>query len=335
MQPRTVHPVLALPAMLAGALVLAACGGGSTSGSGGSGSGSLTLAITDAAVDSAAGVNVVFTGITLKPQDGDPITFECDQPAADPAFDCDGKGYREIDLMTLTGDESETLLDGVELAAGRFEWIRLHVNAKAPGWRTLPDPLLPGSTIVLDDGSEPDLLVPSGPQTGLKLVQGFSVPAGGSASFTIDFVLRRAVVHAKIGHLLRPAFRLIDNSNAGRLVGEITNSFVQTNCPDRDGDGSGDATGGLAVYLYEGSGATAGDLGDAANEPLITDAAELDPADGNYDYGIGFLEAGHYTGAVTCEADSDGEDSDDTLQFVATADVMVTAGEPPTVQNFE
>ncbi|MDZ7828725.1 MAG: hypothetical protein U5K33_04305 [Halofilum sp. (in: g-proteobacteria)] len=52
--------------LLAGALALAACGGGS-SGS----SGSLSLGITDAAVDSVEEVNVVFTGITLQPQDGD------------------------------------------------------------------------------------------------------------------------------------------------------------------------------------------------------------------------------------------------------------------------
>jgi len=314
--------------LLGGALALAACGGG---GGGSSDLGSLTLGITDAAVDSAQEVNVVFTGITLKPQDGQPISFECDEPAGEPAFDCGGDGYRMIDLLTLSGDESETLLDDVELAAGRYEWIRLRVNAKAPGSLMLPDNLLPGTTIRLDDGSEPDLLIPSGQQTGLKLVRGFNVPSGGSASFTIDFDLRKAVTLTGNGHyLLRPAFRLVDNSDSGHLVGEITKEFVQDKCA------SGDATGGLAVYVYEGTDATTGDLGgDPDNEPVTTDEAELDSNDGNYDYRIGFLEAGEYTTAVTCESDSDDEETDDTLTFVATANVTVVAGNEPTVQNFD
>jgi len=332
MQQHTIRRTLGGSLLLGGALALAACGGG---GGGSSDLGNLTLGITDAAVDSAQEVNVVFTGITLKPQDGQPISFECDEPAGEPAFDCGGDGYRMIDLLTLSGDESETLLDDVELAAGRYEWIRLRVNAKAPGSLMLPDNLLPGTTIRLDDGSEPDLLIPSGQQTGLKLVRGFNVPSGGSASFTIDFDLRKAVTLAKVGYLLRPAFRLVDNSESGHLVGEITNGFVQTKCPDLNSDGNGDADGGLAVYLYEGEDATTGDIGDPDNEPLTTDETELDDSDGNYDYRIGFLEAGEYTAAVTCESDSDDEENDDTLTFVATANVTVVAGNEPTVQNFD
>lgn len=330
------HPGGALPRVLgstliaAGAVALVACGGGS----GSSGSGSLTLGITDAAVDSAEQVNVVFTGVTLKPQDGEPITFECDQPAADPAFDCGGTGHREIDLLTLSGDASETLLDGVVLDAGRYDWIRLQVNAGAPDSPNPPDSTIPGSTIVVD-GTVHDLLIPSGQQTGLKLVRGFNVPAGGEASFTIDFDLRKAVTLAQVGFLLRPAFRLVDNSNAGHLVGEISNGFVQANCP------GGTADAGLAVYVFEGSNAAIGDLGDADNEPLATDRAELDDSDGNYDYRIGFLAAGDYTAAVTCEADSDtfsedpAVDDDEDLAFVATANVTVEAGNQPTVQDFE
>lgn len=327
---RTARRTLGGSLLLGGALALAACGGGSS----GSGSGSLTLGITDAAVDNAESVNVVFTGISLKPQDGEPISFQCDEPA----FDCGGDGYRKIDLLTLSGDKSETLLNDVELGAGRYEWIRLQVNAKAPGSMTLPDDTLPPTTIKLNDGSEPDLLIPSGPQTGLKLVSGFNVPSGGSASFTIDFDLRKAVTltGGPTGkYLLRPAFRLVDNSNSGHLVGEITSGFVQTSCPDLDSDGNGDATGGLAVYVYEGPDATTGDIGDPDNEPLTTDEAELNPIDGNYDYRIGFLEAGEYTAAVTCESDSDDEEEDDNLTFVATANVTVEAGDEPTVQDFD
>lgn len=322
--------------LLGGALALAACGGG-----GGSASGSLTVGITDAKVDQAEQVNVVFTAITLKPQSGEPITFECDEPAGEPDFDCGGLGYREIDLLALGGDKSETVLDAVELAAGRYNWIRLEVNAGTPGSPAATDSTIPESTIVLEldpFGSEP-LLIPSGQQSGLKLVSGFEVPNGGSASFTIDFDLRKAVTLTNAGgterYLLRPALRLVDNTEAGHLVGEITNEFVQTTCLDLDSDGNGDATGGLAVYLYEGADATTGDLGDPDHEPLTTDEAEMDPADGNFDYRIGFLEAGVYRAAVTCQSDSDDEDLDEELTFVATENVTVEAGNQPTRQDFD
>ncbi|MDZ7828724.1 MAG: DUF4382 domain-containing protein [Halofilum sp. (in: g-proteobacteria)] len=123
------------------------------------------------------------------------ISIRADEPVGHhPACPIDGgNGFREIDLLTLTGDKSEPLLDDAQLAAGRYDWIRLLVNAKAPGSMILPDDTIPGTNIVLDSTSGvEDLLIPSGPQTGLKLVSGFNVPSGGSASFTIDFDLRKA-----------------------------------------------------------------------------------------------------------------------------------------------
>lgn len=159
-------------------LALAAWGGSGSSGSDSeSGTGSLTLDITDAPVDSATEVNVVFTGITLQPQNGERVTFLCNEPADDPVFSCDEDGTRTIDMLALTGDESENLLDDVEVDAGRYDWIRLLVDAGTPA-----QPDSGSSTIVLDDGSVENLIIPSGSQSGLKLVSGFYVPVNGAAS---------------------------------------------------------------------------------------------------------------------------------------------------------
>ena len=323
-------------ALVAGsALALAACGGSSGSGSSGSdsGTGSLTLDITDAPVDSATEVNVVFTGITLKRQNGERITFACNEPADDPIFSCGEDGTRTIDMLALTGDESENLLDDVEVDAGRYDWIRLLVDAGTPA-----QPDSGTSTIVFDDGSVENLIIPSGSQSGLKLVSGFDVPVNGAASFTIDFDLRKAITQSSVGggserYKMRPAFRLVDNNEVGHLVGSISNEFVQEQCETADN--------GLAVYLFEGHDAEPQDIfveDDSDTRPVTTTLAkepEEGAEDSSYSYHIGFLKPGDYTAAVTCDANDDDPDADDELDFPAAANVTITAGPPPTEQNFD
>lgn len=320
-------PLAAIPL----ALALAGCGGGSggvtADGATSDGTtGTLTLAITDAPVDEATSVNVVFTAVTLKPAEGEPFTLACDEPAADPDFDCGGTGSRTIDLLTLTGSASETLLEDVSVPAGDYEWVRLAVDAADPE---------PGSTgaskIVFPGPDERDLVIPSGSQTGLKLVSGFTVPVGRSVALILDVDLRRAIrEHGgpnDTRYRLRPALRLVDNADVGHLEGTIGNAFVQNECP------TGDTSEGLAVYVYEGAAASLGDLGDATDPPLTTTVAELDTGTGDYVYRVGFLEAGSYTVAVTCEASADDPDVDGELDFVASDAVAIEAGET-TEQDF-
>ena len=321
------------PAAIPLAFVLAGCGGGSGGDSGADssatddgGTGTLTLGVTDAPVDGADAVNVVFTAIGLKPADGDAVTFACDEPAAEPLLDCGGTGSRTLDLLTLTGPVQVNLLEDVAIPAGRYDWIRLRVDAASP------TPNSTGASTIEIGGATHVLAIPSGRQTGLKLVSGFVVPAGGSRSLTIDFDLRSAVTElprpVEPRYLLRPALRLVDTARAGHLAGAVTAGFVGSECA------SGDATGGLAVYVFAGPGAPTGDLGDAANPPVTTAMAALDPATGDYPYEVGYLEAGAYTAAVTCEAGSDDPATDTALDFVATADVAIEAGRT-TVQDFD
>ncbi|HDP88553.1 MAG TPA: DUF4382 domain-containing protein, partial [Thioalkalivibrio sp.] len=128
-------------------LGLAACNSGD-----GSGTGTMSLQITDAPVDDATSVVVEFTGVTLKPASGEAIDYTFDTP-------------RQIDLLALSGGEAELLLDEAILPAGRYNWLRLHVNAG----RDATD-----SYLVLEDGSMPALYIPSGNESGLKLVNGFT-----------------------------------------------------------------------------------------------------------------------------------------------------------------
>lgn len=268
------------------AIVVSACN--STS----EGTGSLSLNITDAPVDGAQVVWVEFTGLSIKHENerAQEITF--DEP-------------RGIDLLALQGDAFEALFTDREVTAGRYNWIRLHVNAKEGV----------ADSYIEIDGHQHSLYVPSGDQTGLKLVSGFNVPRNGSAAFTIDFDLRKSIVkpqNESKDYFLKPALRLVDNAQVGHISGNVR----------LDDFSCGEV--GNAVYVYEGHDVTPTDT------DIDTVASALVAHDGeNYSYSVGFLTAGSYTLALSCNADQD----DNEFGYKAEKNVEVTAGETTTA-NF-
>lgn len=280
-----------IPLMLGSALALTACFDSDDDG----GSGSLSLGITDAPVDDATAVIVEFNGVEVKPADGESISFDFGET-------------RTINLLDLQGSASESLISDESVPAGDYDWVRLDVNAQNQ---------VDDSYIEFDDGSRHSLFVPSGSQSGLKLVQGFTVPQGGSADFTIDFDLRKSITNPQSGqvdYILKPALRLVDNVEVGTLAGTV---------PSAEASAS-DCTG--AVYVYEGHDATAGDEG-SEDAPVTSSGIELDSDSGDYEYEVGFLLEGNYTAAFTCEAGSDDPEADDDITFIEQQNTSITANE--------
>jgi hypothetical protein len=310
--------------LLAGAVALAlgGCAGGDDPTTG-----QLSLAVTDAPVDEAEHVVVAFTGVELKPANGPSQTFHyCLVPVTDEELTedgateelvvqteaCETPGTRQIDLLALHGGGSELILDDVTVPAGRYNWVRLMV---VPGY--------PDSYITLSDGGDHDLDVPSGE---LKLVQGFVVPAGGSASFTIDFDLRKAVTDpvGQEGYKLRPALRLVDNVEVGSIQGTVAAELVHdASCTDDNGG---------AVYVWNGVDATPMDIRDENGDPITTAMVRMND-EGAYVYRAAFLPGGDYTVAFTCQAVDDDPEAADEIAFVEAANVTVTAGQN-TVHHF-
>ena len=280
---------------------LAACGGG-----GGPPkppdkvppSGRITLRITDSPVVHAKRVVVQFTGLEIQPSDGG-------QPAV---FDF---APRQIDLLALDGGGSEILLGDETLPAGEYQSIRLKVNAGRDG---------SDSFIELDDGSQHPLFIPSGNQTGLKLIRSFVIGAGGTHNFTIDFDLRKSVIHPPgLGdpYLLKPVLRLVNNLEVGDVVGTVAQALVVDGCHP-------------AVYLYSGANVVPDDLG-SPTPPLASTAVNLDTTTGAYRYHLAFVPAGAQTLAFTCAADKDDAEVDDAITFSAPRNATVTAGQTTTV----
>ncbi len=298
---------LLLPALLS--LLIAGCGADPSAdpeqaaNEVGADTASLSLKITDAPIDNAQQVFIQFSAITLNNADGEKQLFEFDQP-------------KQIDLLALQGEASAPLLEGVEVPAGHYDWMRLAVDVDGDL----------DSYIVMDDGSEHELTIPSGNQSGLKLNRGFDVSVNGRNDFTIDFDLRKSIHRTGNGngkktpaYIMRPTLRLIDNSEMGHIRGSVDGTFLSDQC------GTDTA---YAVYAFAGTGVSPDDLGSA------TEAVTTALLDSDGQFSIGYLEAGAYTLALTCIADQDDPAIDDDAfgndvgeGFVATSEVSVVDGE--------
>ena len=118
---------------------------------------------------------------------------------------------------------------------------------------------------MLSDGTMRGLRVPSGSETGLKLVSGFTVPSSGVVDYTIDFDLRQAIT-CPAGQspacILKPVERLVDNTTVGNIQGVVSNTLVPTGCIP-------------GVYLYNGTVTAPEDMNSmappgGANQPIAS-----------------------------------------------------------------
>ncbi len=286
----TLRP-LAAATLLAMTLGIAGC---NSSGSGsGDETGSFTLRVGDAPVDGATGVWIEFTGVELKREGASP-------------FSIDFETARSIELLATRDGTPELLVEGETIDAGEYEWVRLKVNAEQG---------------VIDSyiefpGEQHPLFIPSGAQTGLQLVSGFTVTHGGGVDFTIDIDLRRSIFAPPgLGgsYLLRPALRMVDTNEVGAIAGTVFPELRPADCSP-------------GVYVYEGTDVEPGDIGGDGNEPLVSVTV-----DELGEYEIHYLAAGDYTVAYTCDSDEDDPDSADELAFDPVRNTEVTAGSTTTV----
>ena len=181
------------------------------------------------------------------------------------------------------------------------------------------------SYIDFANGSRLGLEVPSGSETGLKLVSGFTVPSSGVVDYTIDFDLRKAITcppGQAPACILKPVERLVNNTSVGNIQGQIT-STLPTGCTP-------------GVYLYSGAITKPEDMNsNAAADPAqpLGSKVPVPTSMPPYYYQFTFLPPGTYTVAFTCQAALDNPDQPDTsvvtLTTVGTA--AVTAGQTATV----
>jgi hypothetical protein len=273
--------------------ILAACGGG---GGGDEATGRVSLGITDAPVDDAQSVVVQFSGVAFKREGMGSETVTDLEPSP-----------RQIDLLQFQDGRAAILIDNVTLPAGRYEWVRLIVDN---------EPNVRDSFVTLDSGAECELRVPSGAESGLKLINGFTLPADGDVALTVDFDLHKSIhappgqrgsgLDCTQGYLMRPTLRLVDNANVGAIAGHVDAPLVTEGCLPK-------------VYVFEGADTAADDMEESTPttpdvDPMLVATVNVVNGVTRYEYLASFVPAGTYTVAFTC-GDDDPTD-DDTLTFV-------------------
>ena len=295
-------------------LLITACGGGG--GDSTDNSGKLSVSIVDAPIYDAQAVNVNFTGVKVKPENGPALDFsvclDLDDAVNNPPILQPGEcslsapGVVIIDLLEQTGGASFLLLDAVDITAGKVNWIRL----------VLTDP---AGSILLSTG-EHELTVPSGNQTGLKLNRGFDVPEGGEVKIYIDFDVRKSIVFANGEYKLKPTLRLVEDF--GAIAGNVDPLLRPATCL------------GPSIYVFAGATTTPDDIERDQGDPVSSAMVNIDT--GNYR--ADFLEPGDYTLAFVCadggllgEPDDD-PDRDDLLSFAPPAGKPATVVDDQTVQ---
>ncbi len=275
-------------------IFLAGCGGSSGTEELAT-TGFLSLGVSDGPVHDADKVCITFNEIEFK-SGSETTIIELIPP-------------RKINLLDFQGDNAAPLLINEEVTAGDYQWMRLGVDAvrgSSGGADDTGGADCDGSAsyMTMEDGRLFNLYVPSGANTGLKLVSGFTVPANGSPNFTAEFDLGRSIT-APPGlspdAILKPTIRLVNNIEVGTLTGMVATELTTAEACEP------------SVFLFDGEsipnpiGIDDDPESDEVdpNDPVATAmVSEQTNDDGSmtWNYTIGFLQAPvEYVAAFTCD----------------------------------
>lgn len=216
-------------AMFMTVLLLAGCGGGGGgSSSGGGGIGTLSVSLADATTDRFSAVYITITEVQVH----QPGTSEGDQrnwrPVRMP------RTPMTVNLLDLVNGVLEEL-GNVQLAAGTYTQMRLIIGAAPePGAVNILNQPHPYANYVMDRSTPPnsyELKVPSGSQSGYKVVGGFDIIANSTTELILDFDADRSVVEAgNSGQwLLKPTVKIV--YDYAIIEGLVTTTSGSTSTP--------------------------------------------------------------------------------------------------------
>ncbi len=183
-------------------------------------SGRLTVRLTDAPFpfDLVAEANVTIFKIEARGSIvPDATTMEDSETANDGKhFVVLSEDEMQVNLLDLSNGITKTLVD-MDVPAGSYDQIRIYVK---------------GVNVVMNDGTQYDLKVPSGEQTGIKVFIDPALEVNGqiSGDVLLDFdVSRSFVVKGNMdtpagikGFNFKPVIRASNETTAGTITGAVT-----------------------------------------------------------------------------------------------------------------
>lgn len=287
---------------------------------------SFSLSVSDAPVDDLSEVVVCFNQIELKGNSEETVFTVGNEDgmiaANDLCLDNSGDIIPNtvgLDLLQYAGSDSIALVDGISIEAGDYTQLRLIMSDGSYG----------------TDAQTSEKISVSVPSNELKL-DGFTATLGGTVDFTLEFDLNKAMTNpvGQAGYFLKPrGVRLVNNNEAGHMDGIVSEIFLSDNqCAPL----SDSAVNVASVYMYEGAAIDAledngGD--ETGNLPYASTPVTFDSEQTSYNFAIGFIKAGDYTVAISCDTEDDPEVDED-INFITSQNVTVIAGNTPIQVSF-
>jgi uncharacterized lipoprotein YehR (DUF1307 family) len=191
---------------------LTACGGSDESSSA---AGSLSLKLTDATTNDYKAVYVTIEEVQVCTDDENEGYENSWYTVAEPE--------RTYNLLELVNGVQEQL--GVtDLDAGHYTQMRLIIGTTADGELNILNDTHPHANYIVDGADDYyELKIPSGIQTGIKLVSGFNIYENQTTELILDFDASRSVVKAGNSGkwLLKPTIKVI-GTTAATISGTVT-----------------------------------------------------------------------------------------------------------------
>lgn len=223
--------------------------------------GSASFYLTDGPIesDNVTGVNITFTNVEVSGPEGWETIVAYDEP-------------QTINLLDLQNGET-FFLSETELPSGSYGQVRLGLLENDANAENLHN------YISFSDGSTEAIKVPSGGQSGYKVVGGFTVPGGGVTAVTIDFDVRKSVVNTGSGkYLLKPTLRLLENSEVAVINGSI----------------NAEGTANFVVYAYADDAYSPNEETTNEDGLLFSNAVTSTNIDEKGEFTLAFLNNGTY-----------------------------------------
>jgi len=205
------------------ALIASGCGGSGDDNKAASETGTLALSLTDAASDDYKAVYVTISEVRAQlaeeGSDGDvdednPDTTDWEVVASSPGT------YNLLELVNGVMEQ----LGVTELETGHYPQMRLYLGDTPDDATNILGAAHPYANYVVTNSDEyQELKIPSGYQSGIKLVNAFDIEAGVTKELVLDFDVSKSIVAAgNSGKLiLKPTIKVIDVINRPVVTGVV------------------------------------------------------------------------------------------------------------------
>jgi len=205
------------------------CSGG---GGSDSGTGTLSLSLTDAPTDGYQAIYVTIKEVRVHKAATETGEEEDVELVDEENGDENGNGWQTIpafdttyNLLDLVNCTMAKLGVATLVEAGHYTQMRLILgDTPDEGLNVLEEPHPHANYFIDNDGFDHALKVPSGFQTGIKLVRGFNVIDEQTTDLILDFDASKSVVEAGNSGkwLLKPTIKVVDGDEYATVRGLVT-----------------------------------------------------------------------------------------------------------------